>query len=145
LRAGGVSLVVIDTPPAASDGVAAIVASANLVVVPVVPSPNDLAAIGKTLKIVERSGRPLLFAINNASTNGKLTFQATAALSEHGQVAARGGSFVVVHTRQDFRSSMISGRTAVETHPKSRSGEEIAELWRCIQARLKAEARRGSV
>jgi hypothetical protein len=40
---------------------------------------------------------------------------------------------------------MISGRTAVETNPKSRSGEEIAELWRCIQARLKAEARRGSV
>lgn len=145
LRADGVNLVVIDTPPAASDGVAAIMATADLVVIPVIPSPNDLVAVGDTLEIVEGARKPILFAINNASINGKLTQQAIASLSEHGQVAVRGGSWVIVHTRQDFRSSMISGRTAVETNPKSRSGEEIAELWRCIQARLKAEARRGTV
>jgi chromosome partitioning protein len=144
LEKSGVSLVVIDTPPAASEGVAVIVAAANLVVIPVIPSPNDLAAVGETIKIIEDAGKPLLFAINNASINGKLTTQAIAVLGEHGQVAARGGNWVVVHTRQDFRSAMISGRTAVETHPKSRSGEEIAELWRCVQARLKVEARRGS-
>jgi chromosome partitioning protein len=144
LKESGVSLVVIDTPPAASEGVAAIVASADLVVIPVIPSPNDLVAVGETLNIVEASRKPILFAINNASINGRLTQQAIAVLSEHGPVAVRGGNWVIVHTRQDFRSSMISGRTAVETHPKSRSGEEIAELWRCVQARLVMEAKRGS-
>jgi chromosome partitioning protein len=145
LRADGVNLVVIDTPPAASEGVAAIMATANLVVIPVIPSPNDLVAVGDTLEIVEDARRPMLFAINNASHQR----QADAAGNRSSQRAWSGcrvgGSWVIVHTRQDFRSSMISGRTAVETHPKSRSGEEIAELWRCIQARLKAEARRGTV
>ena len=56
LEASGVALAVIDTPPFASAEIAAIVAQANLVVVPVVPSPHDLRAIAQSL--TAQAGRP---------------------------------------------------------------------------------------
>jgi chromosome partitioning protein len=131
LERQGIRLVVIDTPPFATAEVAAIVSAASLVVVPVVPSPHDLRAIGETIDVVESVRKPLVFVVNNASTNGKLTNQAFAALSQHGTVAP-----VVLHTRQDYRSTMIKGRTAQEVFPKSRSATEMAELWDYLAARM---------
>jgi len=131
LKAAGVSMVVIDTPPFATTEVAAIVSAATLVVVPVVPSPHDLRAIGETIDVVEGQGKPMVFVVNNASTNGKLTLQAVTALSQHGTVAP-----IIIHARQDYRSAMIKGRTAGEAFPKSRSATEISELWAYLETRL---------
>jgi chromosome partitioning protein len=135
LEASGVKLVVIDTPPFATTEVAAIVGEASLVIVPVVPSPHDLRAIGETIDVVEGQGKPMVFVVNNASTNGKLTLQAVTALSQHGTVAPS-----ILHSRQDFRSAMIKGRTAGEVFPKGKSASEISELWAYIQNRLKKGA-----
>jgi chromosome partitioning protein len=132
LEQSGIKLVVIDTPPFATTEVAAIVSAANLVVVPVIPSPHDLRAIGETIEVVEGQGKPVVFVVNNASINGKLTLQAVTALSQHGTVAPS-----VIHTRQDFRSAMIKGRTAGEVFPKSKSAAEISELWTYLEGRLK--------
>ena len=112
LRRAGMKLVVIDTPPFATVEVAAIVDLADLVVVPVVPSPHDLRAIGETIEVVESRGKPMVFVVNNASTNGKLTIQAVTALSQHGTVAP-----AILHSRQDFRSTMIKGMTCGEVYP----------------------------
>jgi chromosome partitioning protein len=135
LSSSGVELVVIDTPPFATTEVAAIVSQASLVVVPVVPSPHDLRAIGETIDVVEGQGKPMVFVVNNASTNGKLTLQAVTALSQHGMVAPS-----ILHSRQDFRSAMIKGRTAGEVFPKSKSASEVAELWTYLESRLKKGA-----
>src|ERR1700733_7756234 len=94
LEASGVRLVVIDTPPFATTEVAAIVSEASLVIVPVVPSPHDLRAIGETIDVGGGQGKPMVFVVNNASTNGKLTLQAVTALSQHGTVAPS-----VLHSR----------------------------------------------
>src|ERR1700755_2364881 len=48
LRRSGTALCVIDTPPFASEEIGSIVEHSDLVVVPVVPSPHDLRAIGET-------------------------------------------------------------------------------------------------
>ena len=135
LKGSGVKLVVIDTPPFATTEVAAIVSAASLVIVPVVPSPHDLRAIGETIDVVESQGKPMVFVVNNASTNGKLTLQAVTALSQHGTVAPS-----ILHSRQDFRSAMIKGRTAGEVFPKGKSASEISELWAYIENRLKKGA-----
>ncbi len=131
LKRAGVNLVVIDTPPFATAEVAAVVSQATLVVVPVVPSPHDLRAIGETVDVVEGQRKPMVFVVNNASTNGRLTLQAVTALSQHGTVAPS-----VIHARQDFRSAMIKGRTAGEVFPKGKSAAEIAELWTYLGKRL---------
>lgn len=46
LAEAGVGLVVIDTPPAITDNIAAVVCQADLVVIPTRPSPHDLRAAG---------------------------------------------------------------------------------------------------
>jgi chromosome partitioning protein len=132
LERNGVKLVVIDTPPFATAEIAAIVRLASLVLVPVIPSPHDLRAIGETIELVEKERRPLVFVVSNASINGKLTIQAVTALSQHGTVAPP-----IIHSRQDFRSSMIKGRTVGEVFPKGKSAAEITELWQYLESRLK--------
>ncbi len=132
LERSGIKLAIIDTPPFATAEVAAIVRVADLVIVPVIPSPHDLRAIGETIELVETEKKPLIFVVSNASINGKLTLQAVTALSQHGTVAP-----AIVHTRQDFRSAMIKGKTAGEAFPSSKSAAEISELWTYIAGRLK--------
>jgi chromosome partitioning protein len=139
LRASGeISLVVIDTPPAASKAIANIIGIADIVVVPVVPSPHDLRAISETLDMVEESGRPLEFVLNLASTNGILTHQAASELSQHGTVAP-----VIVRSRQDYKSSMSDGRTVSEIKQKgravSKSVEEMRALWQYLEGKLKKQ------
>jgi chromosome partitioning protein len=143
LKANGFKTVVVDTPPAATNDVASTIAQATLVIVPVIPSPHDLGAIGETLDLVEQQDKPLLFVINNASTNGRLTMQAAAALSQHGTIAATGGEPVVIRTRQDWRSSMVDGRTVLEIKNPGKSGAEINALWDAVTDRLQKESRRG--
>ena len=143
LRASHVNLVIIDTPPSASNDVGRIIAVADLVLVPVIPSPNDLRAVGETLDLVDSVGKPILFVINNAATNAKLTNQALTILSQHGTVAAVDDQPVIIRTRTDFRSAMTDGRTAQEIKSNSKSAEEIAALWMAIKARMEREKKRG--
>lgn len=135
LEKAGINTVFIDTPPFASEQISPIVRHATIVLVPVVPSPHDLRAIGETIELIEAEKKPMVFVVNNASINGRLTLQAVTALSQHGTVAP-----VVIHSRQDYRSSMIKGKVAGEVYPKSKSASEIAELWRYVETRLKKEA-----
>lgn len=142
LHAGGARLVIIDTAPSASTDVGRLIAAADLVLVPVIPSPNDLRAVGETLDLVDSAGKPILFVVNNAATNAKLTNQALTLLSQHGTVAAVDGEPVIVRTRTDFRSSMTDGRTVQEIKSASKSADEIAALWTAIKARMDRETKR---
>ena len=129
-------LVIIDTPPAATAAIHAIINECDLAIIPVVPSPNDLRAIGETLDLVKGSNRPLLFVLNNASARAKLTGQASRILSRYGPVAE-----VVVCSRQDYRSAMIDGRAAFEVKSNSLAAKEIADLWTDVASRLKEGAK----
>jgi chromosome partitioning protein len=145
LRDAGVRLVIIDTAPSASTDVRELIAVADLVLIPVIPSPNDFRAIGDTLDLVDEAGKPALFVVSNAATNAKLTNQALTLLSQHGTVAAVGDKPVIIRTRTDFRSSMTDGRTAREIKASSKSAEEIADLWTAVKARLEREEKRRGV
>jgi chromosome partitioning protein len=133
LEGQGINTVIIDTPPMATDSLESILSAADLVIIPVVPSPNDLRAIDETLRMVERVRRPMMFVVNNAG-RGRLTGQAAVALSQYGTVSP-----VTLQTRQDFRSSMIDGRAPVELDPKSKSAHEISGLWSYVTTRLEKE------
>jgi chromosome partitioning protein len=133
LQGQGVKTVFIDTPPMAGDPLRPILSAADLVIIPVVPSPNDLRAIGDTLALVEETRRPMIFVVNNAG-RGRLTGQAAIALSQHGTVSP-----VTLQTRQDYRSAMIDGRSPGEVDPRSKSAEEITGLWDYVSGRLVRE------
>lgn len=131
LHRHGIALIVVDTPPAITDNISAVVSVADLVLIPTRPSPHDLRAVGATADLVEKSGRPMVFVINGATPRARITGDAAVALSQHGTVAP-----VTLHQRVDFASSMIDGRTAREINPNSNSAREIAELWIYVSKRL---------
>lgn len=135
----GINLVVIDTPPAISQNIQAVVELCDLVLIPTRPSPHDLRAVGATVDIVEASRKPMIFAINGASQRAKITGDAAIALSQHGTVAP-----VTLHQRVDFAVSMIDGRTVRELDSKSKSAKEVTELWNYVNARLRKEAKEQS-
>lgn len=131
LRAKGCQTVFIDTPPALSAEIRATITLADLVVIPVQPSPHDLRAVGATVEIVRTAKRPMVFILNRTMARTRLTADAAVALSQHGTVAP-----VFLVDRQDYRSAMIDGRTAMEMDPKSKSGAEIAALWTYLVNRM---------
>ncbi|MBY9062175.1 AAA family ATPase [Sphingomonas yunnanensis] len=137
LRAQGFKLAVIDTPPAITMAIQSVVQVAELIVIPTRPSPHDLRAVGATVDLCERSGKPLLFVVNAATPKARITADAAIALSQHGTVAP-----ITVHQRTDFAASMIDGRTVMEVEPKGRSAAEIAELWSFVSDRLEKNFRR---
>ena len=127
----GTRIAVIDTPPAITQSISRVVAHADLVLVPTRPSPHDLRAVGATVDIAERHGKPVIFVINAATARARITGESAVALSQHGTVAP-----VTIHHRVDFAASMIDGRTVGEVTPNSPSAKEVSDLWVYIQDRL---------
>ena len=131
LGEAGIKLVIIDTPPAITWTIVEVIKVSDLVVIPVRPSPHDLAAAGSTVDLVEDLGKPMVFVINSASQRARITGEAAVALSQHGTVAP-----TTVHNRTDFAASMIDGRTVMEIARARRSAEEIESLWQYLARRL---------
>jgi chromosome partitioning protein len=137
MRKAGVDLVIIDTPPAITASISLTVALADLVIIPVRPSPHDLRAVGRTVDIVEQHGKPMVFVVNQANQRARITAQAAIALSQHGAVAE-----TIIHSRTDFASSMADGQTVTELDPEGKSAAEIAGLWTFIKSRFDRKERR---
>jgi chromosome partitioning protein len=131
LAAAGTALVVVDTPPILGDAIAATMAQADLVVIPVQPSPHDLRAAGATVELARRTRRPMVFVVNRARARTRLTVDAALALSQHAPVAP-----MLIEDRQDFRTAMIDGRTAAELDRESKAAIEMARLWTYLAERL---------
>ena len=131
LKAAGVKLAFIDTPPAITSSISHVVGFADLVIVPTRPSPHDLRAVGATVDIAERHKKPVIFVLNAATARARITGESAVALSQHGMVAP-----VTIHHRVDFAASMVDGRTVGEVMRSSTSAKEITELWNYIQFRL---------
>ena len=131
LDEAGYAFAFVDTPPAITEAIRAVVKTADFVLIPVKPSPHDLRSVGSTVELVQQEGKPFAFVVTQAKSNALLTVQAMAALSEHGRVAPN-----VMHDRVDYASSMTDGRTVQETDPRGRSAEEVAKLWEFVLKRL---------
>ncbi|MFX5709779.1 ParA family protein, partial [Acinetobacter baumannii] len=76
LRQQGFRLAVIDTPPAITMAIQSVIAVAELIVIPTRPSPHDLRAVGATVDLCERAGKPLIFVVNAATPKAKITSEA---------------------------------------------------------------------
>jgi chromosome partitioning protein len=138
-RRSGYKLLLIDTPPSLSDTIADVIALSDLVIIPVRPSPNDLRAVGGTVDLAARAGKPMVFVVNQATARARITAEAAIALSQYGTVAP-----IMVHHRVDFATSMTDGRTAGELDPAAKSAIEITSLWTYLQTRLPLGADRNA-
>lgn len=131
LRGMGVKLVCIDSQPTVTEVISEIIRMGDLVIIPTRPSPHDLRAVGPTLDIVEKCNKPMVFVVNGATRKARITSDVAVALSQHGTVAP-----VTVNNRTDFATSMINGKTVMETNPDGASAKEIGLLWDYLAERL---------
>lgn len=131
LRAHGIKTVIIDTPPALNVSVAGTIALADLVLVPVQPSPDDLRAVSVTVDMVAAAKKNLVFIINRVKPRVKLTGEAAIALSQHGVVSP-----AFVWDRIDYAAAKVDGLTAPEIDQNSLAAKEVRELWFYVNSRL---------
>ena len=115
---------IIDTPPLQAETIRAVIDVADLVVIPVKPSPHDLKGVGVTVQMARAAGKPFVFVVTQAVQRAGLTMQAPLALSQHGPVAT-----TIMHYRVDYAASMTDGRTAQEIDANSKAALEIRDLW----------------
>jgi len=130
LREAGCLVAMIDTPPSIGAEVLDAVRSADLVVVPCQPSPNDLRAVGATVEAIRMTKKSMVFAINRVKPRSRLTLDAAVALSQHGTVAP-----VQVGDRTDYAAAMIDGLAAQEIGSKA-AADEMAALWAYVVSRV---------
>ena len=130
LRAGGYRTIFIDTPPSVGVEVAEAVAVSDMVIVPCKPSPDDLRAVGRTVDVVTRGGKPMIFVINMTKPRTRLTAEAAVALSQHGTVAS-----TFVADRTDYAAAKADGLAAQELDPDGKAAQEMRELWSYIAHR----------
>ena len=123
LGAAGVRLVVVDTPPALTDAIRAVLEFADFVLIPTQDGKADLAAIGSTVRLVRGMERPYAFALNGVKKGTTQATEAALVLSKYGALAG-----VVAH-RMAFKVAWNDGRTALEIEPKGRAADETRTLW----------------
>ena len=133
LKKGGFKLVIVDTPPALTQDVTDAVMAADLVLIPVQPSPDDLRAVGETVSLVQQAKKPTAFALNRVKKRVRLTAEAAVALSQYGAIAPS-----MVHDRTDYAGAKTGGLTAPEVDPSGPAAGEIAALWAYVASRLGA-------
>jgi len=133
LRQHDAAFCFIDTAPSRTDETATLFKLADLVLVPIRPSPSDLWAASATVDLLKRHQIPFLFILNQVKANASITAQAAAVLSHHGPVAE-----TFIGDRVPYAASMTDGRTALELIPKGPAAIETAALWKNIQTCLHA-------
>jgi chromosome partitioning protein len=131
LRADGVELVVIDTPPALHHSIDEPIIAADLVAIPTRPCAHDLAAAGATVEMVQSHGKPFVFVVNGATPDGELTPEVVMALAQHGTVAT-----VTIPRSLAVLECMLDGRTVVELPDSPTAASEVARLWDYLSKRL---------
>jgi len=121
-------IVLIDCPPHAGNEAKIAVRSADLVVVPVQPSPMDIWATRPTLNLAAREGKPVLMVLNRVPARANLTDDMLAEAKAYGVKVAR----TRVGNRVLFAGALNEGLTAGEMVPNGRAASEISRLAREI-------------
>lgn len=117
-------VILIDTPPHAESEAKVAIRAADLVLVPLQPSPADLWASRATLQIAAKEARAVAVLLNRVPPRGRAVDDALAAIGREGWplLDARLGN------RQSFVASFAKGLGAVEAEPKSAPALEVMGL-----------------
>ena len=115
-------LCIIDTPPAAPEWLSEAIGAADLVMIPVRPSPDDLRAVGATIAAVNAAKVPFAFALSQ-TPRARITEEAARVLAQHGRVAP-----VNIAQRVAYAETGATGQGVSETTDQ-KAGAEIASVW----------------
>ena len=124
-------LCIIDTPPAAPEWLREVLLAADLVLIPVRPSPDDLRSIGATLAAVNKAAIPFAFVLSQ-TPRARITEEAVRVLAQHGRLAP-----VNIAQRVAYAETAATGQGVTETKDK-KAGTEIVAMWEYVKGMLNA-------
>lgn len=113
-------LVIIDSPPHTDAEARTAIRAADLVVVPLQPSPMDVWATSATIQICKQERVPVKMVLNRVHPQAKLTNAISGEMV--GLTANRFGNRVI------FAGSLMQGYGVTEAQPNSLAAEEVRAL-----------------
>ena len=121
--------VVIDGPPRVTDLARSAIAAADLVLIPVQPSPYDVWAAQEVINLIKeasvfKENLKSVFVINRKIANTAIGRDVTEALSGYGLPVLRSQ----ICQRVSFAESAASGQTVMEIDPNGQAAQEVYAL-----------------
>jgi chromosome partitioning protein len=117
-------VVVIDSPPQIDTDARLAIRGANLVLIPVQPSPPDVWAAEGTLKLAAAEKRKAALVLNRVPSSGKLRETIAAQLRRDGKPLLS----ATIGNRTGFASAFAEGLAVTETAPRSIAANELRAL-----------------
>ncbi|MEK6747131.1 MAG: ParA family partition ATPase [Pseudomonadota bacterium] len=118
--------VIIDSPPHTETEARSAIRSADIIVIPVQPSPTDLWATKATLDLAKHEKIPVRVVLNRVAANSRLAQTIAAELPELTKTT--------LGNRVLFAAALMEGRCATEVEPTSAAAQEIKALVKEITA-----------
>lgn len=125
--------VVIDGPPRVSELARSAIIAADLVVVPIQPSPYDVWAADEIIKLIQeasvfKENLKSVFVINRRIVNTAIGRDVGDALAEYSIPVLK----TVISQRVGFAESAAAGQTVLDIDPKGAAAKEILALTKEI-------------
>ena len=117
-------VLIVDSPPHIETDARVAVRGADLVLVPVQPSPPDLWAAEGTLKLASDEHRKARLVLNRVPASGKLRTGVEADIARHGYPVL----VATLGNRTDFAGAFAQGLGVTETAPRSTAAQELRTL-----------------
>lgn len=131
LEAAGAEYLFIDTAPSVGAVNEELLAIADLILIPLNPTPVDLRALVKGLPLVRASNRPFNFVLTRVRANLRNNEAAALALESLGLVIS-----TRIHERLIFAETFAHGKTAFEIDPHGIAAAEITNVWEAVKLKL---------
>jgi chromosome partitioning protein len=122
-------VLLVDTPPQVDIDARLAVRAADLVLVPVQPSPPDLWAAEATLALAREEKRPVRIVLNRAPAAGRLRAAIEAEIARLGYPMAG----AVLGNRTGFAGAFARGLGVTEAAPRSSAAKELLALLEEIE------------
>jgi chromosome partitioning protein len=125
-------VLVVDSPPQVESDAKAAIRAADLVLVPVQPSPPDLWAAEGTLKLARDEKRAFRLMLNRAPASGRLRVAVEAEMARQGLPRLQ----AALGNRVGFAGAFAKGLGVTETAPRSVAAQELQAVLAEIRAIL---------
>lgn len=128
----GIELVVIDSPPHTSPEASEIAKHADLIIIPVRPSPFEVDRVPTSAAMARAAGKIPHILLSRVDRRQKTTIAgATEELAKHGAIIP-----VSLGQLSAFEHAIFTGQSVSEINAKSTASREIAALWAWIEKKL---------
>ena len=140
LKRAGASYLFIDTAPSIGSVNEELFAIADLILIPLNPTPTDLRALVKALPTIKKSGTPFNFMLARVRPNLRNNEGVAMALDALGLVLP-----TRMHERVIYAESFAHGKTAFEIDADGVAANELRSIWSELKERIleNKKARKG--